>query len=141
MDKKRVLFVCTGNSARSQMAEGFVRQFLGHRWVARSAGTAPAGYVHPMAIQVMAELGIDISTHRSKAVSEFRDADFDLVITVCDHAAKTCPLWLGRGQVVHMGFPDPAQATGTEGERLAIFRQVRGDIRHKLFCYLDRVAD
>ncbi|GAG06389.1 unnamed protein product, partial [marine sediment metagenome] len=109
--------------------------------VARSAGTAPAGYVHPMAIQVMAELGIDISTHRSKAVSEFRDADFDLAIAVCDHGAKTCPLRLGPSQVVHMGFPDPAQSTGTEGERLPIFRQVRDDIRHKVFCYLDRVAD
>jgi len=137
MDKRRVLFLCTGNSARSQMAQGLVGHFVSDRWAAHSAGTAPAGYVHPMAVQVMAELGIDISGQRSKSVSEFRDVALDLVITLCDDAAQNCPLWLGRGQVVHMGFPDPAQATGTEDEKLAVFRRVRDDIRQRVLDYLD----
>jgi len=101
MEKKRVLFLCTSNSARSQMAEGLVNHFLGDRWEAFSAGTAPAGYVHPLAIQVMDELGIDISAQRSKPVDEFRGAEFDFVITLCDNAAQTCPLWLGSGRVKH----------------------------------------
>ncbi len=136
MDKKRVLFLCTGNSARSQMAEGLVDHFLGEKWEAYSAGMSPAGYVHPLAIQVMAEWGIDISTRRSKSVDEFRDADFDLVIAVCDDAARTCPLWLGGGQVVRIGFPDPAQATGSQDERLVVFQQVRDDIRKRVLRYL-----
>jgi len=138
MSKKRVLFLCTGNSARSQMAEGLVRHFLGERWEAFSAGTAPAGYVHPLAVQAMAELGIDVSVQRSKSVDELRDTEFDFVITVCDNAAKDCPIWLGPGRVKHMGFPDPAAATGGEAEQLEVFHQVRDGLRRKIFAYLKR---
>jgi len=137
MDKKHVLFLCTGNSIRSQMAEGLVNHFLGDKWEAYSAGIVPLGYVHPLAIRAMAELDIDISAKRSKSAQEFRSADLDLVITVCDQAARDCPLWLGAGEVVHMGFPDPFYATGTEEERLAFFRQVRDDIRQKVLAHLE----
>jgi arsenate reductase len=135
--KRRVLFLCTGNSARSQMAEGLVNHFLGDEWEAYSAGTAPAGYVHPLAIKVMAELGIDISHQRSKSVDEFHDAQFDVAITLCDDAARNCPLWLGTGQVKHIGFPDPVAATGSEDERLEVFRQVRDGIRQEVLHYLE----
>lgn len=138
MSKKRVLFLCTGNSARSQMAEGLVNHFLGAGWEAYSAGTHPAGYVHPLAIQAMHELGIDISGHRSKSADEFRNTPFDLVVTVCDDAAENCPLWLGPGQVVHIGFPDPAQATGSNAELLEIFRRVRDAIRQQVLEYLQK---
>jgi arsenate reductase len=141
MGKKRVLFLCTGNSARSQMAEGLFNHFLGDRWEAYSAGTAPTGHVHPLAIQAMAELGIDISRQRSKSVDEFRDTDFDLVVTVCDQAAQNCPLWLGPGQVKHMGFPDPAAAIGSEAERLEVFRQVRDGLRQEVLRYLEEAED
>lgn len=137
MNKKRVLFLCTGNSARSQMAEGLVNHFLGDRWEAFSAGTAPTGYVHPLAVKAMAELGIDISAQRSKSADEFRNVAFDVVITVCDNAAKNCPLWLGPGQLKHMGFPDPADATGSEAERLGVFRQVRDGLRQEVFRFLE----
>ena len=141
MGKKRVLFLCSGNSARSQMAEGLVNHLLGDRWEAYSAGTASTGHVHPLAIQAMAELGIDISRQRSKSVDEFRDTNFDLVITVCDQAAQNCPLWLGPGQVKHMGFPDPAAATGSEAERLEVFRQVRDGLNQEVLRYLEETED
>lgn len=137
MSIKSVLFLCTGNSCRSQMAEGWVNRHLQHQWEAYSAGTEPAGYVHPLAVRVMAEEGIDISNNRSKSVDEFRYVGPDLVITVCDDAAENCPTWLGSGKVVHIGFPDPAKATGREEEKLAIFRQVRDDIKEKILTYLD----
>jgi arsenate reductase len=137
--KRRVLFLCTGNSARSQMAEGLVNHFRGDRWEAFSAGTRPTGYVHPLAIRAMAELGIDISRQRSKSVDEFRRSDFDLVITVCDDAAENCPLWLGKGQTVHIGFQDPGAVAGTEVERLEVFRRVRDGLRAKVVNYLDFV--
>ena len=136
MSTKSVLFVCTGNSCRSQMAEAMVNRFLGDTWDAYSAGTEPAGYVHPLAIEVMAELEIDISGFRSKSVDEFRYVAPDLVITVCDDAAENCPVWLGQGKVVHIGFPDPAKATGTEEERLVVFRQVRDDIGQRVLTFL-----
>jgi arsenate reductase len=136
MAKEKVLFLCTGNSARSQMAEGLVNHFLSESWHASSAGTRPSGYVHPLAVQAMAELGIDISAQRSKSVDEFRDVAFDRVITVCDHAAKNCPAWLGKGRVKHLGFPDPAAADGDESERLEVFRQVRDGLRRQVFDYL-----
>ncbi len=126
--KKQVLFLCTGNSARSQMAEGWVNHSLGDRWQAYSAGIAPTGFVHPLAVEAMAELGVDISHQRSKPVAEFQGADLDLVVTVCDGAAENCPLWLGQGRKVHLGFPDPAAAVGSAEERMAVFRQVRDDI-------------
>jgi arsenate reductase len=138
MSKKRVLFLCTGNSARSQMAEGLVNHFLGAEWEAYSAGTHPAGYVHPLAIQAMHEMGIDISNHRSKPADEFRNTLFDLVVTVCDDAAENCPVWLGPGQVVHIGFPDPAQATGSNAELLEVFRRVRDAIQQQMLGYLQR---
>ncbi|MFN8455164.1 MAG: arsenate reductase ArsC [Anaerolineae bacterium] len=136
MTTKTVLFLCTGNSCRSQMAEGLVNHFLGQQWEAYSAGTEPAGYVHPLAIQVMAELDIDISHHRSKSAGEFRYVEPDLVITVCDDAAENCPVWLGQGPVIHIGFPDPAKTVGSKAERLAVFREVRDDIRRKILAYL-----
>ena len=127
--KRQVLFLCTGNSARSQMAEGLVNRFIGETWHALSAGVEPSGYVHPLAIMAMCEIGIDITGQRSESVDEFRQASFDLVITVCDHAAEACPLWLGKGRRVHVGYPDPAAAEGTQEEQLAVFHQVRDAIR------------
>ena len=141
MSKKRVLFLCTGNSARSQMAEGLVNHYWGDRWAAFSAGTRPAGYVHPLAIRAMAELGIDISAQASKSVAGFRDTDLDLVITVCDGAAQNCPLWLGGGTVVHIGFPDPAAVEGSEDEQLAVFRQVRDGLKERVFARLAQDLD
>ncbi len=136
MKKRRVLFICTGNSARSQMAEGLVNHFLGDCWQAHSGGTQPAGYVHPLAVEVMAELGIDISSQRPKSLDDFRHIDLDLVITLCDDAAQNCPLWLGKGKVVHISLPDPAQSTATEAERTINFRKVRDEIRQKVLGYL-----
>jgi len=127
MDKEQVLFLCTGNSCRSQLAEAIVNARLGDAWEAYSAGTQPAGYVHPLAIRALAEIGI-AHEGRSKRADEYRDVPFDLVVTVCDDAAENCPVWLGRGRRVHLGFPDPAQATGSEDEVLAVFRRVRDDI-------------
>lgn len=121
---KRVLFLCTGNSARSQMAEAIVNARFGNDWQAVSAGTEPAGYVHPMALRALAEIGID-HQGRSKSAGEFRGEPFDLVITVCDDAAQNCPFWPGLGRQVHFGLPDPAQTTGTEEEILGAFRAVR----------------
>jgi arsenate reductase len=142
MSKRKVLFLCTGNSARSQMAEGMVNHYLGANWEAVSAGTKPSGYVHPLAVRAMAELGIDITNHRSKHANEFRDVEFDLVVTVCDNAAKNCPAWLGEGQatgtVAHMGFPDPAEAAGSEAEQLAVFRRVRDEIRKRILAALEQ---
>ncbi len=137
MTKRQVLFLCTGNSARSQMAEGLVNHFLEEDWNAVSAGTAPAGYVHPLAIAALAELGIDISDQRSKSTEEFRGTDLDLVVTVCDHAAENCPAWLGAGHVVHMGYPDPAAAEGSREEKLQVFREVRDGLREKILNYLE----
>jgi arsenate reductase len=136
MSKRRVLFLCTGNSARSQMAEGLVNNMLGDQWEAYSAGTAPAGYVHPLAVQAMAELGIDIFGQRSKNADEFQGVDFDLVITLCDSAAQNCPLWLGKGQRMHIALLDPAAAGGSEAERMAVFRQVRNAIREQVLSQL-----
>ena len=118
------------------MAEGLTNHFLGDEWQAYSAGTEPAGYVHPLAIKALAELGIDISSHTSKTADEFRQTVFDLVVTVCDDAAENCPIWLGKGQVRHIGFPDPAKTTGTDDEKLQVFRQVRDDIRDQVLAFL-----
>ncbi len=131
MTKRKVLFLCTGNSCRSQLAEAIVNARLSDEWEAVSAGTYPAGYVHPMALRVLQEIGID-HHGRSKSVDEFRTAPFDLVVTVCDSAAEECPVWLGQGKRVHLGFPDPAKATGTEEEVLAVFRVVRDSIAQKI---------
>ena len=132
----RVLILCTGNSCRSQMAEGLINHFLADQWSANSAGTAPSGYVHPLAIRAMAELDIDISGGESKSVEQFRGENFAVAITVCDDAAENCPVWLGSGEKVHIGFDDPADATGTEEERMAVFRRVRDEIRAQVLPYL-----
>ena len=118
------------------MAEGLVNHFLTDQWEAFSAGTEPAGYVHPLAVQVMLEQEINISDHYSKTVEEFREVEFDQVITVCDDAAENCPVWLGSGRVTHISFPDPAKATGSEAERLAVFRQVRDNIGQRVLNHL-----
>ena len=118
------------------MAEGLVNHFLADQWEAFSAGTDPAGYVHPLAVQVMSEQEINISDHYSKTVEEFREVEFDQVITVCDDAAENCPVWLGSGRVTHISFPDPAKATGSEAERLNVFRRVRDDIGQGVLNYL-----
>jgi len=138
--KRRVLFLCTGNSCRSQMAEGIVNHLLADDWEGFSAGVAPAGYVHPLAIRAMAEIGIDISSAHSKPVDEFRGAEFDLVITVCDEAAENCPLWLGSGDIRHLGFPDPAEAQGGEEERFEVFRQVRSDLLEHVVSTLVQIG-
>ncbi len=134
--KQNVLVLCTGNSARSQMAEALINHFLGERWQAFSAGTQPAGYVHPLAVQALKEIGID-HQGASKSVDAFRGKDFDVVITVCDDAAENCPVWLGKGKRAHIGFPDPAKAEGSEEERIAVFRRVRDDIRARVLPYLE----
>ena len=121
------------------MAEGLVNHFLADGWVAYSAGTKPLGYIHPLAVEAMAELGVDISAQRSKSVDEFRDAGFDLVVTLCDHALESCPLWLGAGQMTHLGFPDPAAADGIDMDRLAAFRQVRDGLQEQVLGYLEYV--
>jgi arsenate reductase len=109
------------------MAEAIINTCCGDEWQAFSAGTQPAGYVHPKALAALAEIGIQ-HPGRSKQADEFRGTAFDLVITVCDDAAENCPLWLGKGRRVHLGFPDPARATGTDEEVMAVFRAVRDDI-------------
>jgi arsenate reductase (thioredoxin) len=129
-----VLVLCTGNSARSQMAEGLINAQLADRFVAQSAGTKPAGYVHPQAIAALREIGIDISDHRSKSTDEFKGTSFDVVITVCDSAAENCPVWLGKGQRVHIGFPDPAAAA--PDQQAQQFRAVRDAIQDQLLGYL-----
>lgn len=121
------MFLCTGNSCRSHMAEAIVNARMSDTWEAVSAGTQPAGYVHPKALQALAEIGIE-HHGRSKHADEFRNAPLDLVVTVCDSAAEECPLWLGSGRRVHLGFPDPAKAEGTDEEIMAVFRAVRDDM-------------
>ena len=140
MTQEHVLILCTGNSCRSQMAEGLINHDLGDRWMAYSAGTKPSGYVHPLAVQAMAELGIDISHGVSKSAEQFRDMDLDLAITVCDSASEQCPIWLGSGQVVHIGFEDPADAVGSEAEQMAVFRRVRDEIRQEVLDFLRQIA-
>jgi arsenate reductase len=130
-DKKRVLILCTANSARSQMAEGLLRHDAGDFFEVASAGTKPSR-VRPEAIAVMRELGIDISTHRSKSVQEFDGQKFDYLITVCDSARETCPVFFGAAARLHQSFDDPTAADGSEKENLALFRRVRNDLRNYL---------
>ncbi|MBX3050030.1 MAG: arsenate reductase ArsC [Caldilineaceae bacterium] len=137
MGKLRVLILCTGNSCRSQMAEGLINHHLSARWEAYSAGSVPSGRVHPLAIAAMAEIGIDISRHLSESVDVYRNLSPDLVITVCDNAAKACPIWLGEGAKAHIPFVDPAEATGSEDERMAIFRAVRDEIAQTVLPFLE----
>lgn len=132
--KSRVLVLCTGNSARSQMAEGLINARLADRFTARSAGTRPSGYVHPQAVAALREVGIDISAQRSKSLTEFIGQPFDLIITVCDDAAENCPVWFGQGRRVHIGFPDPAAAPVDEQPQQ--FRAVRDAIAAQVIGYL-----
>jgi arsenate reductase (thioredoxin) len=127
----KVLFLCTENACRSQMAEALVNHDLAGKVRARSAGVR-ASRVNPRAIQVMDELGIDISQQRSKSVDDLAGEQFDLVITLCDQAQQECPFFPGETEIKHVGFPDPARATGTETEILAVFRRVRDEMRHQL---------
>ncbi|GLI38562.1 arsenate reductase ArsC [Geobacter hydrogenophilus] len=129
--KQRVLFLCTHNANRSQMAEGLVNHFLGERWEASSAGTE-ATAVNPRAIRAMAEMGIDISGQRSKTLSEFDGQTFDRVITLCGGASEKCPLFVGGVRREHLGFDDPSRATGTEEEIMAEFRRVRDEMKKAL---------
>ena len=133
--KKRVLFICTSNSARSQMAEALVNHDLGNHFEAYSAGTDPKP-PHPLAIRVLQEIGIDQSTARSKSMDEFAGQSFDFVITLCDSANESCPLFFGGVQRAHLGFDDPARAEGTEEEKLDVFRRVRDEIRNQVEAFL-----
>jgi len=133
--KKRVLFLCTHNSCRSQMAEGLVNHYLGDRFEAYSAGTE-ATLVNPLAIQVLAELGTDISSHHSKTLADFAGQQFDHVITLCGSANEHCPLFFGGVQRVHIGFDDPSRLPGTPDEVLPEFRRVRDEILQTLTDYL-----
>jgi arsenate reductase len=130
--KKRVLVLCTGNSCRSQMAEGWVNHALAGQWEARSAGTAPAARVHPLAVRAMAEVGIDISGGKPQHVGVCLDLPWDLVLTVCDSAQEACPTFPRPVPKLHISFFDPAAAEGTDEERMAVFRRVRDEIRDRL---------
>ena len=129
--KKRVLILCTGNSARSQMAEGLLRDLAGDRFEVFSAGTKPS-HVRPEAIAAMRDLGIDISGHRSKSVDEFAQQPLDYVITVCDNARESCPVYPASVQRIHWSFEDPAAVPGPEEERMRAFRKIRDQIRARL---------
>jgi arsenate reductase (thioredoxin) len=131
MNKQSVLILCTGNSARSQMAEGLLRHDAGDRFDVESAGTKP-NRVRPEAIAVMKEIGIDLAGHRSKSVDEFRGRGFDYVLTVCDNAKETCPIFPGHANRLHQSFEDPAAVQGTEEECLSAFRRNRDQIREYL---------
>ena len=133
--KPVVLILCTGNSCRSHLAEGFLRAAAGDILDVQSAGSKPAGYVHPLAIRVMQEIGLDISHHRSKHLNEFLDRKIETVITVCGNADQACPLFPGQVNRYHWGFLDPAHAQGTEEQVLQIFRQVRDEIRRVFEAY------
>jgi len=137
--KPHVLFLCTGNSARSQMAEGLLRHLAGDRYEVYSAGTHPVG-LNPLALEVMKDLGADLSGHRSKPLSEFTDQRFDYVITVCDRAKDSCPRWPHAGTLLHWSFEDPAAAVGTEEERRTSFRTVRDQIRTHIERFIDGPA-
>lgn len=138
MTKQRVLILCTANSARSQMAEGLLREIAGDRLEIHSAGSQPS-VVNPFAIAAMKRRGIDLSNHRSKHLNEFIDQSFDYVITVCDKAAQTCPVFPGKAERIHWGFPDPADAQGTGDEILASFEQVRDDLEQTLREWVTRL--
>jgi len=134
-DKPLVLILCTGNSCRSHMAEGVLRQVAGDVLNVQSAGSNPAGFVHPLAIQVMAEIGLDLSGHRSKHLNEFLTQPVETVITVCDNANQACPVFPGQVNRHHWAFDDPAHAPGTEADQFPVFRRVRDEIRRVFEAY------
>ena len=129
---KKVLFLCTGNSCRSQMAEGFLRERGGEEFAAYSAGTFPKEKTHPLAVKVMREKGIDISAQKPKSLNSFLHENWDAVITVCDNAKESCPVFRQADQTIAWSFEDPADATGTEEEQLIIFRKIRDQIEQKI---------
>ncbi|EDL62092.1 arsenate reductase ArsC [Gimesia maris] len=134
---KRVLVLCTGNSCRSQMAEELWENLGAGEWQAESAGSNPSGYVHPLAIEAMKELDIDLSENTSKHLEQFTDQQFDLVVTVCDNAKESCPVFTGATQTLHWPFDDPADATGSDEEKMKMFRRVRDEIKTKIQNYLN----
>jgi len=133
---KRVLILCTGNSIRSQMAEGLWRELGDGEWDVFSAGSHPSGHVHPRAIRAMGELGIDISDHESKSVDEFSDEEFDLVVTVCDNAREHCPVFPGDTRMEHWPFPDPTAFADAGSDGMDAFRQVRDAIQEQIEDFL-----
>jgi len=133
--RKRVLILCTGNSCRSQMAEAIVNYDLAGEWIAFSAGSKPTGFIHPIALQVIADAGIDYKGY-SKSVDEFKDQEFDMVITLCDAAREACPLWLKQGAIIHLGFADPAQFEGTDDQKYPVFKETFEAIRATIINYL-----
>jgi arsenate reductase len=135
METPLVLILCTGNSCRSHLAEGILRAASDGLFVVASAGSKPAGYVHPLAIQAMREIGLDISGHRSKHLSEFLASRVETVVTVCGNADQACPMFPGQVNRYHWGFDDPAHAMGTEEEQLTVFRRVRDEIRAVFEAY------
>jgi len=135
---KRVLILCTGNSCRSQMAESLWNALGSDEWHASSAGSNPAGYVHPLAVRAMHELGIDMSQAESKHLDRFANEPFDLVVTVCDNAREACPVFSGAPQTLHWPFRDPADAVGTDDEKMNLFREVRDEIQGKISDWLKR---
>ncbi|MBI2191016.1 MAG: arsenate reductase ArsC [Planctomycetes bacterium] len=135
-----ILFLCTGNSCRSQMAEALVRRDAYPGIKVYSAGVQPAGYVHPLAIEVMKEIGLDLTGHRSKHLQEVPADAVDLVITVCGHAEETCPAFPGRVQRLHWPIPDPARASGSRDEVLKVFRSVRDDLTSRVSDLLRQIA-
>ena len=137
--KARVLFLCTGNSARSQMAEGWLRHLAGDRFEVFSAGSHPVG-LNPVSVEAMAEVGIDISAHRSKSVSEFLTQPFEYVITVCDRAKESCPIWPGHTHLLHWSFDDPAEVVGANEGRGQLFRRVRDEILGRIKGFLAQEA-
>jgi arsenate reductase len=139
--KPTILILCTGNSCRSHIAEGFLRAAAGELVDVQSAGSKPVGYVHPLAIKVMAEVGINISGHRSKHLSEFLDKQVNTVITVCGNADAACPIFPGQLNRHHWPFEDPAKATGSEEEILARFRRVRDEVRRVFEAYAAGLRD
>ena len=130
-----VLILCTGNSCRSHLAEGILQRAAGDLIEVHSAGSHPAGYVHPLAIKVLAEIGLDIADHTSRHMNEFLNRPVTTVITVCGNADQACPIFPGQASRYHWGFDDPAQATGTDEEVLAVFRRVRDEIRRVFEAY------
>ena len=134
-NKQKVLFVCTGNSCRSQMAEGLLRHYGKDKFDVFSAGLEPS-YVHPLAIKAMAESGIDITNQYSKTVNEFLEQDFSYVITVCDGANERCPIFPGKYNAIHWSIDDPASAEGTENERMKVFRRVRQNILERIKYFI-----
>lgn len=139
--KPSVLILCTGNSCRSHLAEGILRSVAGDIIDVQSAGSKPAGYVHPLGIQVMQESGIDISAHTSKHMNDFLKQDIETVVTVCGNADQACPMFPGQSNRHHWGFDDPAHATGTDEEKLAVFRRVRDEIRRVFTAYAEGRRD